>query len=111
MKFLISLAAIAALAVPATADAHNQHRPNARAAATVGHPAVTVTWTWVPATRVFRAHWSHPVHGRDFGPNRPAARTHNNARWVPGHWVGYGRNRHWVAGRWVRRAPAHSRHR
>ena len=111
MKFLITLAAVAALVVPQSADAHSQHRPNARAAATVGYPTVTVTWTWVPATRVFRAHWSHPVHGRDFGPNRPAARPHNNARWVPGHWVGYGRNRHWVTGRWVRRAPAHRRHR
>ena len=48
MKFLTFIVA-AALAVPQTADAHNRHRPNARAAATVGNPIVSVTWVWVSA--------------------------------------------------------------
>ena len=81
MKFLITFLAAAALAVPQTADAHNRHRPNPRATVSVGTPAVSVTWVWVPATRVYRAHWSHPTHGRDFGPNRPAARPNTNAVW------------------------------
>ena len=111
MKFLITFLAAAALAAPQTADAHNRHRPNTRAAATVGNPIVSVTWVWVPATRVYRAHWSHPVHGRDFGPNRPGARPNRNAVWVPGHWE---RRRHshrvWVPGHWERRQATH-RHR
>jgi hypothetical protein len=115
MKFLITIAAAAALAAPQSADAHNRHRPNARATVTVGGPTVSVSWTWVPATRVFRAHWSHPTHGRDFGPDRPAARPHVNATWVHGHWVGKRRARQWVPGHFQRpspsRAPAHSQRR
>ena len=109
MKFLITFVTAAALAVPQTADAHNRHRPNTRATVSVGTPAVSVTWVWVPATRVYRAHWSHPVHGRDFGPNRPVARPHANATWVPGHWVGQRRHRRWVPGHWQRTPPPRAR--
>jgi hypothetical protein len=110
MKFLIMLVTGAALVAPQTAEAHKQHRPNTRATVTVGTPAVSVTWVWVPATRVHRAHWSHPTHGRDFGPDRPVTRPHVNATWVAGHWAGQRRlNRRWVPGHWVRRAPAQNR--
>ena len=113
MKFLITFLAAAALAVPQTADAQNRHRPNPRATVSVGMPAVSVTWVWVPATRVYRAHWSHPTHGRDFGPNRPAARPNTNAVWVPGHWVRRHQHRRvWVPGHWeTRRHPAPRHHR
>ncbi len=104
MKFLIMFVTAAALAAPQTADAHNRHRSNARATVTVGTPAVSVTWVWVPATLVRRAHWSHPTHGRDFSPQsqRPNSRPHANATWVAGHWVGKRRNRRWVPGHWKR---------
>lgn len=109
MKFLITFVAVAALAAPQTADAHNRHRPNPRATVSVGTPAVSVTWVWVPATRVYRAHWSHPTHGRDFGPNRPAARPHNHATWVSGHWVRRHHRRVWVPGHWRQAPPPRAR--
>ncbi len=109
MKFLITFVAAAALAAPQAADAHNRHRPNPRATVSVGTPTVSVTWVWVPATRVYRAHWSHPVHGRDFGPDRPVVRPHANATWIPGHWVGQRRHRRWVPGHWQRTPPPRAR--
>lgn len=116
MKFLITFVVAAALAAPQTADAHNRHRPNARATVTVATPAVSVRWVWVPATRMHRAHWSHPVHGRDFGHNRPAARPSGNVVWVAGHWVGQPHRRRasarrWVPGHWERRPARQQRRR
>jgi len=117
MKFLITFVVAAALAVPQTAEAHNRHRPNPRATVTVGTPAVSVSWVWVPATRFHRAHWSHPSHGRDFGPNRPLARPSGDVIWVPGHWVGTGHRhrpstRRWVPGHWQpRQQPARQQRR
>ena len=111
MKFLISLAAFAALTAPATAEAHNNNCgcDHARTAVSVGTPAVTVVWIWVPATRSIRAHWSHPVHGREFtnrAAGRPLARPHVNATWVTGHWTGNRRTRHWVSGHWNRQSQS-----
>jgi hypothetical protein len=108
MKFLIMLVTTAALAAPQTAEAHNRHRSDAHATVSVGTPAVSVTWVWVPATRVCRAHWLHPEHGRDFGPNRPVVRPLGNVVWVSGHWVGQAHrrrasSRRWVPGHWQQR--------
>lgn len=80
MKFLITFVAAAVFAVPQTADAHSRHCSNARAAVTVGAPTVSAAWVWVPATRARRAHWRHPVYGRVFGPNRPAASCQRRPR-------------------------------
>jgi hypothetical protein len=110
MKFLISLAAIAALIAPATAEAHNSGGCNhAQAAVSVGTPAVTVTWVWVVANRAtgIRAHWFHPAHGREFTNHvggRPTVRPHAHANWVSGHWAGKRHTRHWVSGRWTQQA-------
>ena len=58
MKFLISLAAIAALSIPVTAEAHARqkscdcHCNDTRVTAPAVKPITTVTWTWVRARRV-----------------------------------------------------------
>jgi len=109
MKFLISLAAFAALTAPATAEAHNDNSCGCSHATTavVATPAISIVWVWVPTNRVagIRAHWSHPVHGREFTNRvggRPIARPSANATWVTGHWTGNRRTRHWVSGHWNR---------
>lgn len=119
MKFLISLAAIAALTVPATAEAHNCGCTNAHGTAPAAQAAPVVAWVWVPATRVgihhVVAHWYHPRYGKEYTNHRggrPVARPNRDAVWTPGHWEGRRRNRHWVSGRWSPKpSVAHSRHR
>lgn len=116
MKFLISLAAIAALSIPVTAEAHARqkscdcHCNDTRVTAPAVKPITTVTWTWVRARRVsgeyVPGHWSHPQHGREFTDSRPVHRPHANAVWASGHWEGKGRRRHWVSGAW-KPAPGH----
>jgi hypothetical protein len=108
MKFLVSLAAIAALIAPATAEAHSDccSCNHAQTAVSVGTPAVTVGWVWVVANRArhIRAHWFHPTHGREFTNHvggRPTVRPYAHANWVSGHWAGKRRTRHWVSGRWT----------
>lgn len=95
---------IAMLAIP-SADAHKRAKPHNRPAVVVTTPAVTVAWSWVPQTRLHRGYWTHPTHGRDYGPNRPPARPNAQAVWVPGRWVGAGPRRHWVAGHWRPACP------
>lgn len=95
---------IAMLTVPAV-DAHSRAKSHARPTAVVVTPTVSVAWTWVPQTRRHRGYWSHPNHGRDYGPNRPPARPNAHAVWVSGRWVGHGPRRHWVAGHWRPACP------
>ena len=77
-----------------TAHAHQNHRhhsPDLR---------VNVHWVWVDGhfnhARWVRGHWSSRP-----GPNPHANKP--NYVWVPGHYVGHGRNHHWVPGHWAKR--------
>lgn len=108
MKFLISLVAIAAITVPATAEAHNCSCTDAHGATPAVQTVPVVAWVWVPASRVgihhVHAHWYHPRYGKEFtnrNGGRPAARPNRNAVWIPGYWEGRRRNRHWVSGHWT----------
>ena len=123
MKFLISVVALVALSIPASAEAHSQRR-HTNCACSNAHttvpaarpkPATAVVWVWVPPHRTdgryVRGHWSHPQHGKEYTnqhSGRPSARPPGNVVWVPGHWEGQGRREHWVSGRWKVAPSSHS---
>ena len=109
-KLVGVFAVTALLTLPTAVDAHPRHNHNHRVKVHTPAPAVVVTlgWTWIEASLIRPAHWSHPHYGRShraYHAGPPPARPHARAVWVPGHWERRGRhNRVWVNGHWsVRR--------
>ena len=113
-KEVMMLKAISLIFALGCATAHSRPPPT-----TPRTPAPTVTvtigWHWVPARWhrgvYVRGYWRHPTQGvhrrpyRHGPPHTYTSQPHPHSVWVPGRWVGQGRNRHWVPGHWQNRPP------
>ena len=102
-KIIGVFAIIFLLSIPTTAEAHKKHNRHAAQKPVVPTVHVTIGWTWVEATLLYRAHWRHNHYGRSYrglqaGP--PPPKPHVNSVWVPGHWERRRSHRHWVPGHW-----------
>jgi len=120
MRKFITMAAIAFAFTGCVAHSHAHTAPVTTAVTYSAQPNIYnrnarpgMYYVWVSATYnshgiLVRGHWVYrpPVqvtNPRAY-PNGPAASSHANRVWVPGHYAGRGANRHWVPGRWVTRS-------